>query len=138
MGLKIELFSRVSKNKLLDVFTDNVKIVNASSFISGSLLYRVYIQNSLIEEFCSNVIGENIYFSDHDGIGILIDKNVIPFHTILWYSIWSDNKEEFGNTQLDANTNKLLNIFTDNVRIVNASTLILDHHYIESISRILW
>ena len=83
MGLKIELFSRVSKNKLLDVFTDNVKIVNASSFISGSLLYRVYIQNSLIEEFCSNVIGENIYFSDHDGIGILTDKNVIPFHTIL-------------------------------------------------------
>ena len=51
--------------------------------MSASLLYRVYIQNSLVEEFCSNVIGENIYFSDHDGIGILIDKNAISFHTIL-------------------------------------------------------
>lgn len=83
MWLKIELFSRVTKNELLDIFTDNVKIVNAPSFMSGSLLYRVYIQNSLVEEFCSNVIGENIYFSDHDGIGILIDKNAISFHTIL-------------------------------------------------------
>ena len=35
-----------------------------------------------MEEFSINLTVENIYFSDHDAVRTVIDKNVVDFHTI--------------------------------------------------------
>ena len=42
----------------------------------------VYIKKSLIEEFFTNGTIENIYFSDHDAVRIIIEKNAVNFRTI--------------------------------------------------------
>ena len=73
---------QVSKNKLLDVFTDHIEMVNKPTHISGSLIDHVFIKKDLMEEFFTNATVENIYFSDHDAIRILIEKNAVGFYTI--------------------------------------------------------
>ena len=73
---------QVSKNKLLDVFTDHIEMVNKLTHISGSLIDHVFIKKDLMEEFFINATVENIYFSDHDAIRILIEKNAVGFYTI--------------------------------------------------------
>ena len=70
------------KNKLLDVFTDHIEMVNKPTHISGSLIDHVFIKKDLMEEFFTNATVENIYFSDHDAIRILIEKNAVGFYTI--------------------------------------------------------
>ena len=72
----------VSKNKLLDVFTDHIEMVNKPTHISGSLIDHVFIKKDLMEEFFTNATVENIYFSDHDAVRILIEKNAVGFYTI--------------------------------------------------------
>ena len=42
----------------------------------------VYVKKTLMEEFSINLTAENIYFSDHDAVRIVIDKNAVDFHTI--------------------------------------------------------
>ena len=73
---------QVSKNKLLDVFTDHIEMVNKLTHISGSLIDHVFIKKDLMEEFFTNATVENIYFSDHDAVRILIEKNAVGFYTI--------------------------------------------------------
>ena len=46
----------------------------------------------MLEEFSTSVTVENIYFSDHDPVRIVIEKNVVDFHTT---PIWLGNKEKF-------------------------------------------
>ena len=53
---------KVSENKLLNIFTGHVQMVNKPTHISGSLIDHVYIKKSLIEEFLFNATVENIYF----------------------------------------------------------------------------
>ena len=71
---------KVIENKLLDIFTDHVQMVNKPTHISGSLIYHVYIKKTLMEEFSTSVTVENIYFSDHDALRIVIKKNAVDFH----------------------------------------------------------
>ena len=56
--------------------------MNKPTHISGSLIDHVYIEKTLMEEFSANAIVENIYFSDHDAIRIVIEKNNLDFPTI--------------------------------------------------------
>ena len=85
---------QVSKNKLLDVFTDHIEMVNKPTHISGSLIDHVFIKKDLMEEFFTNATVENIYFSDHDAVRILIEKNAVGFYTIPSNQIWSGKKEK--------------------------------------------
>ena len=71
---------KVIENKLLDIFTDHVQMVNKPTHISGSLIDHVYITKTLMEEFSTNVTVENIYFSDHDALRIVIKKNAVDFN----------------------------------------------------------
>ena len=71
---------KVIENKLLYIFTDHVQMVNKTTHISGSLIDHVYIKKTLMEEFCTNATVENIYFSDHDALRIVIKKNAVDFH----------------------------------------------------------
>ena len=74
---------KVSENKFLDIFTDHVQMVNKPTQISGSLIDHVYIKKSLHEEFFTNATAENIYFSNHDAVRIITEKNAADFYTIL-------------------------------------------------------
>ena len=49
--------------------------------ISGFLINHAYIKKSLIEEFFTNATVENIYFSDHDAVRIIIEINGVGFRT---------------------------------------------------------
>ena len=71
---------KVIENKLLDIFTDHVQMVNKTTHISGSLIDHVYIKRTLMEEFFTIATVENIYFSDHDALRIVIKKNAVDFH----------------------------------------------------------
>ena len=66
----------------MDVFTDHIEMVNKPTHISGSLIDHVFIKKDLMEEFFTNATVENIYFSDHDAVRILIEKNAVGFYTI--------------------------------------------------------
>ena len=48
--------------------------------ISRILIDHVYIKRALMKEFITNVTVENLYFSDHDAVRIVIEKNVVDFH----------------------------------------------------------
>ena len=77
---------KVSENdSLLNHFMEYVQIVNKPTRISGSLIDHVYIKKTLMEKFSANATVEIIYFSDHDAIRIVIEKNNADFQTI--YSI---------------------------------------------------
>ena len=70
----------MSQSKFLDIFTDPVQMVNKPTQISVSLIDHTYINKALMEEFSTNVTVEKIYFSDHDGVRIGIEKNYVDFH----------------------------------------------------------
>ena len=57
-------------------------MVNKLTDISGSLIDHAYITKSLIEEFVINATVENIYFSDHDTVRIIIRKSAVNFRII--------------------------------------------------------
>ena len=42
---------KLLENKLLDIFTNHLQMVNKPTQISGSLINHVYIKKSLLEEF---------------------------------------------------------------------------------------
>ena len=74
---------KVSENNLLlNHFMEQAQIVNKPTHISGSLIDHVYIKKMLMEEFSANATVENICFSDHDAIRIVIEKNNLDFQTI--------------------------------------------------------
>ena len=73
---------KVSKNKFLDSFTDHVQMVNKPTYISRFLIDHVYIKKSLTEEFFTNATVEKIYFSDHNALRIIIEKNTVDFRTV--------------------------------------------------------
>ena len=52
---------KVSQNKLLDISTSHVQMVNKPAHISGSLIDHVYIKKALRQEFFTNVTVENIF-----------------------------------------------------------------------------
>ena len=58
-------------------------MANKPTHTSGSLIDHVYNKKGLMEEFFSNGTVENIYFSDHDVVRIIIEKNALKFCTIL-------------------------------------------------------
>ena len=71
---------KVIQNKLLDIFTDHAQMVNKPTQIYGSLIDHVYIKKTLMEEFSTSVTDENIYFSDHHALRIVIKKNAVDFY----------------------------------------------------------
>ena len=73
---------KVSENKFLDIFTNHVQMVNKPTHISGSLIDHVYIKKSLMEKLFFNLTVQNIYFSDHVTVRIMIEKNSVDFCTI--------------------------------------------------------
>ena len=74
---------KVSENNLfLNHFTEYIQIVNKPTHISGLLIDHVCIKKTLIKEFFADAIVENICFSDHDAIRIVIEKNNVDFQTI--------------------------------------------------------
>ena len=52
------------------------QVVDESTHISGSKTDDVYIKSALLEEFHIKAIVQNIYFSDHDAVRIILRKNV--------------------------------------------------------------
>ena len=62
--------------------SNHFKIVNKLTQILGWLTDRFYIKKNLMRELSTNVTMKIIYFSDRDAVRILIDKNVVDFHTI--------------------------------------------------------
>ena len=54
-----------------------------------------YIKRGLLEEFFANAIVENTYFSDHDAVQIVIEKNSVDFHNVPLSPVRSSEKEEF-------------------------------------------
>ena len=73
-------FLKVSQNTFLDTFTDHAQMVNKPMHISGSLIDHVYFKKALMEKVLTNVTVENIYFSNHDTVRIVIHKNYVDFH----------------------------------------------------------
>ena len=74
-----------AENKISDNFTEisfHVQIVNKPTHIPGSLIDHVYIEKTLMEEFTTNEIVGNIYFSDHETGRIVVEKNVVDFCSI--------------------------------------------------------
>ena len=71
------------ENKLLDIFTNHVQIVNKPTHISGSLMDHVYIKKTLMEEFSITVNVENICFLDHDALRISTEKISVDFQISL-------------------------------------------------------
>ena len=67
---------KVSENKFLYIFTDK------PTHIFGSLIDHVYIKKSLMEELLFNATVQNIYFSDHDAVRMIIEKNSVDLCTI--------------------------------------------------------
>ena len=61
---------KVLKNKFLDVFTDDFKMVNKPRHISGSLIGQACIKKTLMKEFLADVFVGKIYFSYHDAVRI--------------------------------------------------------------------
>ena len=57
-------------------------MVNKPTHISRSLIDHAYIKKILTEEFFTKATVENIYFSDHDGVRIITEKNAVNFRTI--------------------------------------------------------
>ena len=56
--------------------------VNKPTHIYGSLIDHVYIKKSLMQELFFNATVQNIYFSDHDAVRTVIEKNSDEFCTI--------------------------------------------------------
>ena len=73
---------KVSENKLWDIFTEHVQMVNKPIHISWSLIDHVHIKKNLMAELSIHVTVENFYFSDHDAIWIVIEQNNVDFHTV--------------------------------------------------------
>ena len=84
-----------SQNKCLDLFRDHVQMVNKPTYTSGSLIDQVYIKTTLTEEFFTNLLVENIYFSDYDVVGIEIQKDYVDFHINLKNMLSPGKKQEF-------------------------------------------
>ena len=56
-------------------------MVDKPVHMSGSLINCVYIKKTLTTEFSINATVENIYFSGHDHVRIVIEQNNVYFHT---------------------------------------------------------
>ena len=65
---------KLLENKVLDIFTDHIKIVNIYIWIWTD---HVYIKKSLMEDVFNNKTVENINFSDPDAVRIQIEKNTV-------------------------------------------------------------
>ena len=65
---------KVSQNIFLDIST-YVQMVNKPTHIPESLINHVYIKKALMEEFFTNVKVKKIYFSDHDSVRTVTEKN---------------------------------------------------------------
>ena len=57
-------------------------MVSIPTHISGSLIDHFHIWKALMVEFLTNATVENIFVSDHDAVGIAIEKNSVDSHTI--------------------------------------------------------
>ena len=55
-------------------------MVNKPIHISESLIDLWDIKKALMENVFSNVTVENIYFSNHDAVRIVIHKDYVDFH----------------------------------------------------------
>ena len=70
----------MSQNNFLDIFEDDVPMVNKSAHISGSSIDFVYIKKALMEEFLPNITVKNIYFSGYYAVRISIQKDYVDFN----------------------------------------------------------
>ena len=55
-------------------------MVDKPTDISGFLIHYVYITNASMEEIFTNIIVENIHFSNNDAVRISIEKTYVDFH----------------------------------------------------------
>ena len=65
---------KVSENKLLGIFKDHAQMANKVTHISEFLIDHIYIRKTMMTEFSINATVENIYFSDHDAVRIVIKQ----------------------------------------------------------------
>ena len=61
---------------------EHVQFTNKPTHISGSLIDHAYIKKTLMEEFSAQATVENIYFSNHDAVRIVIEKSNVDFQSI--------------------------------------------------------
>lgn len=69
---------KVSENKLLNISTDHVQMVNKLTHI-WILTDYVYVEKTLMVTFSIIVTIKHIYFLDHDAIRILTEQNNVDF-----------------------------------------------------------
>ena len=74
--------SEVWENKLWDIFTDQGQVVNMTTHRSGSWINDAYIKKTLMLEFSTDSIVENIYFQDHAAVRTVVERNNLDFHTV--------------------------------------------------------
>ena len=70
--------SKVFSNKLLGYMIEYTHVANETRHISGSQIDHVY-KSALLEEFYIKAIVQNIYFSDHDAVRIILQKREVDF-----------------------------------------------------------
>ena len=76
------IFCKCQKICFWIISTDQFQIVNKPKRITESLIDYICIKQILTVEFSIITIAENIYFSNHDPIRIVIEKNNVDFHTV--------------------------------------------------------
>ena len=70
---------KANPDKLMDFLKNYSQLVREATHISGSLIDHVYVRKNLLEEFNVNVKVQNVYFSDHDAVRIMITKDEVDF-----------------------------------------------------------
>ena len=74
----IDIIARDFNYDILDIFTDHAQMVNKSTYVSGSLI-EDYIRRALIQTFFTNLTLQHIYFSVHDAVKIVSNKDSVDF-----------------------------------------------------------
>ena len=62
-----------------------------------------------------SLTAENIYFSDHDAMRLVTEKNYVDFHTNPWNPKWPGKKEEF---TVFLGSSEIFNLFGSVVDVV--------------------
>ena len=77
-----DLLKTPSTIKLLEYLIDYVQLVEQATHISGSLIDHVYVKKNILEELHVDVNVQNIFFSDHDAVRIVLTNDQIDFSVI--------------------------------------------------------
>ena len=70
-------------------------MINKPTHISGSFIAHAYVMliSCLMDELFTNATVGKIYFSDHDAVRVIIERNAVEFDTGPENIKWSGKKE---------------------------------------------